>query len=266
LLSNQLIPSDIDLLLLWGPQKTLTTEELLKLREYINRGGKLFLALDPNLNGFKLKSLADLFSEMGLTINNDLVIDTASFVNGSDGMIPLLTKASSGLNSKHPITANFNEQVFFPLSLSFSVTKKVPDWNIEPLLLSSNNEKSWAKKNLDDIVKRKFEFVPETDSMGPSVMMAALEKKEQKILVLGNSSFINNMYQNYGGQFNFILNSFSWMMDESFIISNDRPQIKDEPVYLNSYQIAILFYFSIIVGPLILIIGAVFFYLRRKRL
>jgi hypothetical protein len=43
------VPQDADVLLVLGPKRPFTDEELAALRRYAERGGKLFLALDPDL-------------------------------------------------------------------------------------------------------------------------------------------------------------------------------------------------------------------------
>lgn len=70
--NEQFSPQDTDLLVLYGFCKDLSDAEYTKVTDYLAKGGKLYIALNPGVNCPKLKEIT---SEYGITINNDAVTE-----------------------------------------------------------------------------------------------------------------------------------------------------------------------------------------------
>ncbi|MFZ8934896.1 MAG: hypothetical protein ACO2ZP_13465 [Bacteriovoracaceae bacterium] len=93
--------------------------------------------------------------------------------------------------------------------------------------------------------------------------MATLESDQSRLLVIGNARFVLNGYNTFGQNFLLALNSLSWVTYQDRLISFNLPSIKDEPVFISSPQLGVIFYFSVIFLPLSLFGASVFFYRRR---
>jgi ABC-type uncharacterized transport system involved in gliding motility auxiliary subunit len=261
--TTQEIPFDSKVLILFGPKTRLMKSEVLAIEHFLDRGGRLFLGLDPDLNTDANREMRDLLMHYHLNLRNDLVVDRKSFVNGSNGTIPLVDT----FNPDHPITRKFKGQAFFPLVSSieeFEPTTKKPDEKITFLTSSNNYPESWAETSLKEIVAGTPSFTPGKDIAGPINLMATYESSKNKIVLIGNSSLVSNAYMKYGNNFALFLNSLSWLVDEDRLISFNLPIIQSERMFISGPQFGIIFYFSVLFSPIVLLGFSIFMY-RRKR-
>jgi ABC-type uncharacterized transport system involved in gliding motility auxiliary subunit len=113
-------------------------------------------------------------------------------------------------------------------------------------------------------------FDEEKDSPGPipAMVIASVKgKKEAKIVVFGDSDFVNNSYLNILGNKDFFLNTVSFLAEEESLISI-RPKTKskspDSHLVLSKKQSELIFWLAVVIEPtLVLLIGVAIFF-RRK--
>lgn len=261
--TTQEIPFDARAVILLGPKDLITKNEIAVIDRFIMRGGRFFLGLDPDLNHDINRELRNYLLKFHLNLRNDLVMDTKSFVNGSNGTIPLIET----FNKDHPITSKFKGQVFFPLVSSveeFEPQLKKNNEKVSFLTFSSNFPDSWGETDLKEIISSNVHFTATKDIAGPLSIGAAWEDGKSKVLVFGNSSFVQNAYMKFGNNYALFLNSLSWLVDEDRLISFNLPIVQSERIFISGPQFGIIFYFSVIFSPLILF-GIAFFMYRRKR-
>jgi ABC-type uncharacterized transport system involved in gliding motility auxiliary subunit len=256
-------------LMIWGPKRPFFNQDVVKIRHFIQAGGSLLIALDPDLNQDRFANLRQMLKENGIYIHNNLVIDKAHFVRGSNGSVPLITK----FNSKHPITNQLKGQLFFPLVSSIETTKakEGQSHQTEILLTTSNFPDSWADNDPKEIAKGGLVYTPQRDTKGPIPLSVALEQSvgknhrlKQRIVAMGNSTLINNSYSNFSTNFQLILNSLSWLTKDDQLISFNLPVIKNQPIFIGQYQLALVFYLSILLVPLLLLLFAILIYRFRR--
>lgn len=258
---NSISSIQADSLFILGPTLDFTQVEIEKLTSYYQAGGKIFITLDPELKGEKLKNLRAFLFEHGVKVNNDVVVDRLSTTQGLDPTAIV----SKSFNKKHAITKGMNTRVLLPLSSSLiSVNRK--DVKFEPLVYSSSFPASWAESNLSQLTSGKVTFNEKEDYKGPITLAAAIEKGESRMVVFGTSRFLVDGYQNQSSNLNLALNLSSWLMQEEGIIALNRPGLKSERIFMTNAQVNLIFYFTIIVMPLLMLGTAVFTYRRRKAL
>src|SRR5262249_29415693 len=73
LLASQKVPDDAAVLVIAGPKAPFLDPEKQALDDYLARGGKVFLLIDPRQD----VGLQDLLAKWYITVGNDLVIDPA---------------------------------------------------------------------------------------------------------------------------------------------------------------------------------------------
>ncbi len=263
LLSTQEIPFDAKTVILWGPKTALQGTELKVLQRFLDRKGNLLVAIDPDLNRDVNPELRALLRRYRLNIRNDLVIDRKSFVNGSNGSIPLVETYSA----EHPITRKFKGQVFFPLVSSI---EEIPEQisqekgRVTMLTNSSAFPEAWGETNIKEFAAQKVEYNAGKDHPGPLNFAAVFESDHNKIVAFGNSGFVLNAYLKFGTNYSLFLNSLSWLVDEDRLISFNLPIVQNEPMFISTQQMGVVFYFSVLFSPLILIGVSIYMY-RRKR-
>lgn len=257
---------EVAALVILGPKTNFLEQELKVIEEYIQSGGRVFFGLDPDLSTESEMNISGFIKSLGIQIGKDLVVDTLKNVNGSQGLVPIVSK----FNDDHPITKGFQGTTFFPLTSSVSVLDDLsPDVKAAPLFYTSGFPASWAERDLQEAGKGSFKFNEKEDLKGPIPLGVSLERKfkddkKGKVVVLGNSTFVANSYAAHGNNLNLFMNILSWLIDEDYQISFDRPGVKDEPVFLSPIKIATVFYACVLLMPLIFISIAIFLYKRRK--
>src|SRR5215211_1660478 len=131
LLSENKIPDDASLIVIAGPTKPVSQEEVDLLKDYLDKGGSLIVMEDPSaLTEFGDQSdpLADMLSkDWGIAYNNDVVIDLNS---------PQPTTAVAAYyDTSHPVTVNMNNLVaYFPFTRSLNVSGTVEGVTITPIV------------------------------------------------------------------------------------------------------------------------------------
>lgn len=264
LLSTQEIPFDAKGVILWGPKTSLQNSEIDVLKRYFDRKGNLMIALDPNLNEDNFQNLRNFLSAHKIILRNDLVMDTKSFVSGSNGSIPLISEFAH----EQSITKHFKGQVFFPLVSSLEIVpdQLVPEdrGTITSLFATTAFPASWGETSIKEVSEQNMTYTPGKDKPGPLSLALAYETPNNRLLVFGNSTFVINAYLKFGSNFALFLNSLSWIANEDRLISFNLPIIQSEPIFISEPQKGIIFYFSVLFSPLILFGVAIYMY-RRKR-
>ena len=112
----------------------------------------------------------------------------------------------------------------------------------------------------------KMVFNEGEDHKGPLGYLAAYEKENKKMVVFGNSTFVQNSYQKFPKNFMLFLNAINWVSGEERLIAFNNPVIEDRPIFMSKNQIGVIFYFTVIFCPLMLAIAAFVLYKRRQKL
>lgn len=263
------IPAECRVVALLAPQKSFRMTELEVLSDYLNTGGSLLVAIGPDFNQDLHQDLRELLKGFDIMIHNDLVIDEQSHVSGSNGTIPLINR----FNKDHPITKNFEGLVFLPLSSSLEIlgesgnqenNKKKIQHSV--LLETTPAPFSWAEKNIDSLVAGDSTYNEDEDIAGPIPLVVALEDSKSRLVIMGNGNLLMNSYSNYGANFLLVQNALSWLAKEERLIAFETAAVKDEPVFVSGAQLGIIFYFSVIFVPLMLLLLAFYVYRRRSKL
>ncbi len=278
LMQEAKVPDDCTLLVVAGPKKDLMKEEKLAIENYITYGGKAFFLLDPVIGDTKAIMWDEFLARWGITVGNDIIIDTMSQLFGGDYFVPVISNYGN-----HPITRDFKPASFFPLSRSVSPREDVPDNIAIYTLASTGHKNSWAETRLGG----PYEYTEGEDKLGPvSVAIAAEIKPENKsvgneaaeakeetddatpegrLVVFGDSDFANNGNLYFSGNRDLILNVISWLAEEEDLISIRPKSDIPRTISLTGRQMQVVFYLSVLLLPALgLLMGLNVWYRRRK--
>lgn len=255
LLTTREIPEDALAILIAGPQKPVSKDEVDLLKTYVDNGGALVVLEDPVIFtqfGEADDPLADyLINDWGITLNKDVIID------GSNPNSPYA--AVSLRYNDHPITRELSENLLVIMPQARSLTISGEKENITQTGLISTAENSWSRPiaNISDNPDPNFNS--ETDTPGPLYMAVAGENSATKgrVVVVGNSLFaIDGNFDVYGNG-NFFVNSVDWAAEQEDLLNlTTRPRttrIFTPPV--QTWQFLLLVLIMVIVIP-----GAVVFF------
>ena len=217
LLSTRQIPDDALAIIVAGPQKPVSQDEVNLLKAYVDNGGSLVVLEDPayfTQFGDADDPLADyLTNDWGITLNNDIVIDAVNTQNP-------FAAISSLYNSNHPITQNLTSSLFVIMPQARSLTISGAIDNVTQTWLISTTDNSWGETTPVDSNNTPV-FDPETDVQGPLYLAIAGENSATngRVVVFGNSLFaIDGNFDVYGNG-NFFMNSVDWAAEQEEILN-----------------------------------------------
>jgi ABC-type uncharacterized transport system involved in gliding motility auxiliary subunit len=267
-------PEDISLLIVPGPQKDLLPNELETIKSYIQRGGRVFFMTDPET----APGLTPYLEEFGVKLESDLIVDTVSRLLGGDYFMPVVNDYES-----HSITDKFRYATFFPYTRSVSPAEEKPEGiTVESIAKSSQN--SWSERQLDEqevtfnededvggpvslaivaTIKPKQETQQETEEESTDVIPPKLEGR---IAVFGDSDFVTNRYYYLSGNGNFFLNTVNWLTEEEDLIAIQPKTSSPRTIQLSPSQGRLIFFVSLVILPLLVLITGISIWVRRRSL
>jgi ABC-type uncharacterized transport system involved in gliding motility auxiliary subunit len=275
-------PEDISLLILPGPQKDLLPNELETIKAYIQSGGRVYFMTDPET----APGLTVFLEEFGVNLENDLIVDTVSRLLGGDYFMPVVNQYET-----HRITDNFRYATFFPYARSVSPREEMPEGiTVETIAKSSQN--SWSERQLDE---QEVTFNEEGDVSGPIslAVVATIQPKtesqqeaeeeptgeeepktpadapktpEGRIAVFGDSDFVTNRYYYLSGNGNFFLNTVNWLTEEEDLIAIQPKTSSPRTIQLSPSQGRLIFFVSLVILPLLVLVAGISVWVRRRSL
>lgn len=199
-LGRRPVDEDLDLLILNGPVEPFSDGALNRLEEFLDRGGALFVAVDPytippdaaedDRNPWieNATALRRLLAERGAEVKGKIVLDAQNYV-GTRGQeqrplyqAPLLT--GSSLDRENPITQNLENLILF----NAAVVEPTEARGVETQVLLRSSSRSWASEAIHRIGPW-IEAIPPTAELDshPLAVVANLPTGGT-ILVLGTSA------------------------------------------------------------------------------
>jgi ABC-type uncharacterized transport system involved in gliding motility auxiliary subunit len=267
LLTKAEIPSDCTAVVVAGPTKDYAQPEADALKAYIENGGRAMFLLDPPLK-IGRSDIADndplvtVLSSWGVTPEKDLILDLNPIgqLNGLGPQIPLVMKYES-----HPIVSELKRTATaFPLARSLQI-KNTEKTTVQKLFGSS--DESFATTNL---ASPEVKEDPAHDKKGPLTIGAAgtyntgKENSQGRFVVIGNSGWAANGFLAFNGNSDLMLNAVDWLASDEALISIRPKETEDRRLTLNRSQFALLRFVSQFALPLIVIVGGVAVWWRRR--
>jgi ABC-type uncharacterized transport system involved in gliding motility auxiliary subunit len=264
-LSTNSIPEDALAIIIVGPQKPVSSNEVRLLKKYVDAGGSLVVLEDPTILtefGDSEDSLASyLQDDWGITLNNDVIIDLTS-------QQPL--NAISTYGGEHAITENLSENyvVIMPQARSVSAAVAAPNGvTLTPLISTSEN--SWGETQLAPEEGQQSQYDEGVDLGGPLTLAIAGENplSTGRVVVMGNSLFASDDFFDAYGNGNFFINSVDWAAEQENLI-NITPRQSTPRTFMAPSQLSflIIVILSVLVIPgVIVFMGVSSWIARRKR-
>ena len=277
LLREKQVPQDASAVVIPGPTQDFFPQEISELTDYVNRGGKLLVMVEPMTETPRLNQFLE---DDGIQVGNNEIIDRLSRVFGADYTMPVVTQYA-----RHPITENFGVATFFPSTRSVTPVKKPKTGvQVQPLALTGPN--SWAETDLNRLRQGSAEFNEGKDMAGPVSIAAvsSIEPKEPenpkgllfsgkteprkagkaRLVVFGDSDFAGNTALGIPGNRDLFLNALSWLAEEEELIAIRPKDQSNSPLLLSATEGRLAFWFPIVILPA-MVLGAGVFAIWRRR-
>jgi ABC-type uncharacterized transport system involved in gliding motility auxiliary subunit len=262
LISNPKIPDDALAIIIAGPQKPISDNEMSLLKAYLDKGHAIvYMSNSPFVtNTQDVKDpLADyLSSAWGISMDTDLVIDPS--VN------PPTVAAAVGYGS-HPITQNLPGLVtLFPSARSVRSVK--PGSDISAVELATTSNQAWGETDLNSITSNQVSPDQTKDVMGPvSLAVAATNNTTNaRIVVIGDVNFaIDQNFSAYGNS-DFIINSIDWAAGQENLINLTTKSTTNRVLIPpQNIKLGLILLGSVFLLPGLVVFSGITVWLQRKR-
>jgi ABC-type uncharacterized transport system involved in gliding motility auxiliary subunit len=261
------VPADCTVLVVAGPTGDYIQPEVDAIKKYVESGGRALFMLDPPLKlGRKQISdndaLTGLLESWGITADKDLLLDesAASQLLGGGPEAPVVLQYDS-----HPIVNDLtNVSTAFPLSRSLETKNTDKTTNTK---LFSTSADSFATSNL---ASSEIRIDPAKDKHGPFTLAVAgtytgaKPSDSGRYVVVGNSGWASNQALGFSGNRNLLLNMINWLSSDEDLISIRPKEPEDRRINLTRAQFRTVQATSQIFLPLIVIVGGVMVWLKRR--
>ena len=214
------VPDEGAMLVIASPKVDVTKVEANKILTYLNSGGNLLWLLDDN----NLRGLDKVAAYLGVTISDSKVIDPSSLQYGARENVSFALAYGD-----HPITNNFMLRTQY-LNAHEVIAKGTFEngWEVSNLIdVAPNGWVSSKKKDQD----KQLTYDSKFDKKGPINIAVALkrtyEKKGQRVIVVGNSSFLSNNLITSGGNLDLGVNIMNWLAGDDRLITIQPMPLKD---------------------------------------
>lgn len=224
LIEEAKIPDTCTVVLIIGPNKSFFEKEVKALNDYLDKGGRALIALDPNLKGDAplSKEMYDLLAPYHVGIPHNIVIDPASRVANVSASVPLIAI----YNKDQPITKDFTLTTLFPLTSTVEIKPSAPS-SLTTWWLARSTPYAFAKVDFVKELASGRVSKSDKDATGPNTVAVAIQgnregvksERPTRIVVLGSSQVGANRWAGFGGNADFVLNAVSWLAGDENLIS-----------------------------------------------
>ncbi|MCX5769952.1 MAG: GldG family protein [Candidatus Hydrogenedentes bacterium] len=238
-----------------GAQSDLHPEEIRALDEYVDRGGRVLVLLDP---WRKLASSAAseqlvpwLARRLGIVVGGDMAVSPESRWNiemSADGSAfgerPNESDFLGCYNAGHRITKNSDQKLVFSVARTVSAAEKVPA-NVVATELIRTTPNFYAEQDIEMLFTAGKAAKAPSERGGPLPLAVAAtvktdfalndsgQTRDARVVVVGNSAFASNGQIHLPGNLNFVLNVFAWLTESEDLIAI-RPSGKEDPAIVLS--------------------------------
>ncbi len=253
------IPRECNVLIIAGPTTDFFPAELDSIKDYIERGGRVMVLVDPN----RKPSIVEFLKQYNIQVDNDLIWDYSRQLLGMGPAAPLVTRYEN-----HPMFKEFNIMTFFPEACSVRPLENGQE-GITTTVLFKSSPRSWGETNFA-AGQGKYDEGKDLKGPLPIAVLATKKLDNQKkahVLVVGDSDFASNFaaqYLGHPGNYDLFLNMVNWLAEEEDMVTIRPKEFDDRRVTLTEHDLKVVKYVSIFGLPLVIIIAGLMVYYRRR--
>jgi ABC-type uncharacterized transport system involved in gliding motility auxiliary subunit len=291
ILSKKKIPDGCDTLVIAGPTKGFSTEEVNIIRNYLDDGnGNLLVMLEPALGRNKPSGLKELLKDYNIEIRDDAVIYNLANMPLFGVQTSAEVYVTKDRYQEHKITKDLTKltTVFFgaiPIKIVTSRDNTNQSINVWKLVQAS--DRAWGETHVES--GKKPENDKEVDLQAPLSIAVAVEPADPetaasiahgapapkagtspamgaRLVVFGDVDFATNEYTgNYPGNLDIFLNSITWLAQkDSQLGISAKPQDFRQAV-IRPIQKRVISWMTVFGIPVIgVIIGSIVWWKRRR--
>ncbi|HEY0180804.1 MAG TPA: DUF4350 domain-containing protein, partial [Dokdonella sp.] len=246
------VPDNADLVVVANPQAALPAAAAAELVDYVDRGGALLWLAEPGENA----GLDALARALGLRVLPGIVVDGNGQAFGLGD--PSFVAVSS--YPPHAITQDFVLTTLFPQPAALAALAG-SRWDARSILRSS--AKSWNETGAIPKAGEPAASVRQDadagEIAGPLDLGFALtrvsprpDRREQRVVVLGDGDFLSNSFLGNGGNREFGRRVFDWLLGDDAQVAVADVSAPDRTLELSPRALGLIGLLFLVVLPLLL--------------
>ena len=260
------VPQNTDLLVIAGPRVALAPAAVAEVVDYVERGGHLLWLTEPG----EAVGLDPLAVALSLRVLPGTVVDAAGQAYG----IGDPSFVAIAHYPPHAITQGFALTTLFPQPAALALLA-APRWDAKPILASSDqswNETGHIPRAGEPEGSVRFDGT-DGEIAGPLDLGFALTRlspkpgaAEQRAVVIGDGDFLSNSFLGNGGNRDFGLRVFDWLLADDALIEVPERRAPDPTLTLSQGALGAISLGFLLGLPLLLLgIGGALWWRRRRR-
>ncbi len=258
------VPADTALLIVYAPEDALPERDVEMIKNYVRAGGALLIFHEP-LGGAGAERLLATF---GLTLQPVIVLDTIQKIFDAP---EIGWQIISRDYSAHEITRHLRDTdlTVFLLSGAFKIAEnEVGQSKYTPLVRSSAT--AWGESNLKDLLGDQPEasFDPGADIKGPLTLGVAAAGSSQlgegRLVAFADASWLTNANFEVYANDKLALNSVLWTLDQKNELVVAPKRFRKSILLIDQQVFQLIFVFSLLIPEIVLLIGIVVWWSRRR--
>jgi hypothetical protein len=264
LLSTQSIPQNTSFVVIAAPKQTYLPKEVNLLTQYIKQGGNLLWLTEPNQEA----GLEELQKTLAITLPKGrlLSIDDKPRVDiNSPTLIPITRYGEAEVMQQQQGQTLFSYATLVQRDLGEKAL-----WDFDAILTTSN--KVWLETN-STVLSSEIKFDQDSnDIAGPVSLGIALsrelkdqDKKQQRIIVIGDSNFMKNGFVGYAGNLELSEHIFNWLSANEHLLVIPAKIAPDTKIEMQDWQLYSIGVFFLLILPIGLVLIGMVRWIRRKR-
>jgi ABC-type uncharacterized transport system involved in gliding motility auxiliary subunit len=259
------VPENADLVVVANPRVALSPAVAGELVDYVDRGGNLLWLTEPDENA----GLDALASALSIRVLPGTVVDASGSAFGlGDPSFVAMTKYPP-----HAMTQGFLLTTLLPQPAALAQLAD-PHWDLKPILRSS--DKSWNETGpipkageAADTIRQDADAgeIPGPLDLGFALSRISPrpDRKEQRVVVIGDGDFLSNSFLGNGGNRELGQRVFDWVLGDDDQITVPDKSAPDRTLALTQAQLGALSVVFLLGLPLVLAASGMLIWWHRRR-
>jgi hypothetical protein len=294
------LPLDVRAIVIAGPRAPLSEEKEAALLDYLEKGGKILIFLDPLVAGVS----NDFLSRLSLRFPDGLIVDPERVWAGTED-----TFVVSSDFPAHPMTLGLRDPVVWPLAGAImtlgekdSALPKPAQRELvlkegDPLssgqgapekeetaisegpeglprpravlkgrtnAVALTSSSAWLETDKKSIAAKSIRFQKDSDPPGPLVLASATTLVGGgKLVLLADSDLASNAYINFAGNMELLNQAMYFLLDSDANLASPRKGVTLEVTESVARE---FFWIPVVLWPLLVLLIWTLFYFHRRRL
>jgi len=276
------VPDDATVVVIAGPKGDFVPAEIDALKKYLDKSGKLFLAMDPPEAPNQTKpNLVALAHDWGIEVGANVVFDGSGMgqIVGGNELTPVIGPPYP----PHPITQRFAFNTLFPYARSAAPVSGGVSGRTAQSIAETTPRSVAIKGDIVSVEKALTAGKELGESMidkrGPIAIASAISaastaskpgesadapKPETRVVAVGDSDFAGNGAIGAWGNRDFFMNIVGWLSQQENLISIRPKEAEDRRVTLTQTQSNYITVLSLLVIPGFVLASGVYTWWRRR--